>query len=37
VVLLQPHKSFDLEHIKAKSKVLFDTRGKLDGPNVIRL
>ena len=37
VVLLQPHKSFDLESIKAKSKVLFDTRGKLDGPNVIRL
>jgi len=37
VVLLQPHKTFDLEAIKAKSKVVLDTRGKLDGPNVIRL
>lgn len=37
VVLLQPHKSLDLASIQAKAKVLFDTRGKLDGSNVIRL
>ena len=37
VVLLQPHKTFDLDDIVAKSKVVFDTRGKLSGANVIRL
>jgi len=37
VVLLQPHKSFDLSYITAKAKVVFDTRGVIEGPNVIRL
>ena len=37
VVLLQAHAAYDLDHIKAKSKVIFDTRGKLSGPNVERL
>jgi len=37
VVLLQPHKTFDLDHIVAKSKVILDTRGKIQGENVIRL
>lgn len=37
VVLLQAHAAYDLEEIKAKSKVIFDTRGKLSGANVERL
>ena len=37
VVLLQPHKTFDLDHIVAKAKVILDTRGKIQGENVIRL
>ena len=37
VVLLQAHATYDLEDIKRKSKVIFDTRGKLSGANVERL
>ena len=37
VVLLQAHTAYDLEDIKRKSKVIFDTRGKLSGANVERL
>jgi len=37
VVLLMPHKGYDLEAIAAASKQLLDTRGKLHGANVERL
>ena len=37
VVLLVAHAAYDLEDIKSKSKVIFDTRGKLSGANVERL
>ena len=37
VVLLMPHKGYDLEAIAAVSKQLLDTRGKLHGANVERL
>ena len=37
VVLLQAHKAYDLDDIASKSKVIFDTRGKLSGANVERL
>jgi nucleotide sugar dehydrogenase len=37
VVVLQAHSAYDFEDIKAKSKVIFDTRGKLSGANVERL
>ena len=37
VVLLQPHKGYDLSAIAAVSKQLLDTRGMLSGPNVERL
>ena len=37
VVLLQPHKSFDLDQIVAKAKIVLDTRGKISGDNVIKL
>ena len=37
VVLLQAHAAYDLPALAAKSKVFFDTRGKLNGPNVERL
>jgi nucleotide sugar dehydrogenase len=37
VVLLQAHKAYDLKDIASKSKVIFDTRGKLSGANVERL
>ena len=37
VVLLQAHAAYDLNGIAAKSKVFFDTRGKITGPNVERL
>lgn len=37
VVLLQAHKAYNLSDIAAKSKVLFDTRGKLSGANIERL
>ena len=37
VVLLQNHAAYDLDDIQAKSKVVFDTRGKMTGANVVRL
>lgn len=37
VVLLQAHSAYDLSRIQAKAKVVFDTRGKLSGSNVVRL
>lgn len=37
VVLLQNHTAYDLDSIVAKSKVIFDTRGTLRAPNVVRL
>lgn len=37
VVLLQPHKTIDLDVVKSNAKVILDTRGKLAGDNVIRL
>jgi UDP-N-acetyl-D-mannosaminuronate dehydrogenase len=37
VVLLQNHEAYDLDDIQAKSKVVFDTRGKMTGANVVRL
>jgi len=37
VVLLQNHKAYDLDDIIKKSKVIFDTRGTLRAPNVVRL
>jgi nucleotide sugar dehydrogenase len=37
VVLLQPHKSIDLDAVKREARMILDTRGKLDGANVIRL
>jgi len=37
VVLLQPHKSYDLAAIVTGAKSILDTRGKLSGANVIRL
>jgi len=37
VVLLVAHAAYDLEDIKSKSKMIFDTRGKLSGANVERL
>lgn len=37
VVLLQPHKTIDLDAVKSSARVILDTRGKLSGANVIRL
>ena len=37
VVLLQAHAAYDLADIQAKSKLVFDTRGKMTGANVVRL
>lgn len=37
VVVLQNHKAYDLDDIVKKSKVVFDTRGTLRAPNVVRL
>ena len=37
VVLLQPHKSVDLDVVMANATMILDTRGKIEGPNVIRL
>ena len=37
VVLLQAHSVYDLEAIVAASRVIFDTRGKLTGDNVVRM
>jgi UDP-N-acetyl-D-glucosamine dehydrogenase len=34
VVLLQPHKEYDLEHLAARAAVLFDTRGVVTGERV---
>jgi UDP-N-acetyl-D-glucosamine dehydrogenase len=37
VVLLQNHKNFDLSNLVAKAKRILDTRGVLEGINVIKL
>lgn len=37
VVVLQNHSAYDLDDIVKKSKVVFDTRGTLRAPNVVRL
>lgn len=37
VVLLQAHAAYNLADIQAKSKLVFDTRGKMSGANVVRL
>ncbi len=37
VVLLQNHKNFDLSSLVAKAKLILDTRGVLEGINVIKL
>jgi len=34
VVLLQPHREYDLEHLAARAGVLFDTRGVVTGERV---
>ena len=36
-VLLQAHSAYDLSHVTALAPVVFDTRGKMRGPNVERL
>ena len=36
-VLLQTHSAYDLEHVAATAPLVFDTRGKMTGPNVDRL
>jgi len=37
VILLQPHKQYDLNKLQGASKLLLDTRGLLTGDNVERL
>jgi UDP-N-acetyl-D-mannosaminuronate dehydrogenase len=37
VILTQNHRGYDLEKLKASSKVILDTRGVLTGDNVDRL
>ena len=37
VIVLQNHKAYDFDSIVKKSKVIFDTRGTLRAPNVVRL
>jgi UDP-N-acetyl-D-mannosaminuronate dehydrogenase len=37
VILLQPHKQYDLNKLQAASQLLLDTRGLLLGDNVERL
>lgn len=37
VILLQPHRVYDLEKLRDSAKLLLDTRGILSGPNVERL
>lgn len=37
VILLQPHRQYDLVKLAANSKALLDTRGILEGPTVERL
>ena len=36
-VLLQTHSAYDLEYVAATALLVFDTRGKMTGPNVDRL
>lgn len=36
-VLLRTHAAYDLEHVAATAPLVFDTRGKMTGPNVDRL
>ncbi len=36
-VLLQAHSAYDLDGIVTRAPLVFDTRGRLDGPNVARL
>lgn len=36
-VLLQTHRAYDLDRIVATAPLLFDTRGRVEGPNVTRL
>jgi nucleotide sugar dehydrogenase len=36
-VLLQNHREYDLEHLAATSRRLFDTKGATDDPTVVRL
>jgi UDP-N-acetyl-D-glucosamine dehydrogenase len=36
-VLLQTHRAYDLDHIATSAPLLFDTRGRLEGPNIARL
>jgi UDP-N-acetyl-D-glucosamine dehydrogenase len=36
-VLLQAHSAYDLDAIVTRAPLVFDTRGRLDGPNVARL
>ena len=36
-VLLQSHKSYDLEALAARARRVFDTRGSMEGPNVERM
>ena len=36
-VLLQTHRAYDLDSIVAAAPLLFDTRGRVEGPNVARL
>ncbi len=37
VVFLQAHRCYDLDEIVDRSRIVFDTRGKLRGSNVVRL
>jgi len=37
VVLLQAHKSYDLEALRASSKIFFDTTGKTSAPTNFKL
>ena len=37
VVLLQTHSAYDLSHVARTATAVFDTRGKMSGPNVERL
>jgi hypothetical protein len=36
-VLLQAHRAYDLDRLAALAPFVFDTRGKVRGPNVERL
>lgn len=36
-VVLQHHRAYDLDQVVATAPLVFDTRGRLDGPNVERL